>query len=186
MSDNRGVRTLARPDAFDSELSVQSAGPRTWRVIAPLVWEGTKGNRFVVPVGFITDFATVPRVMHWKVSPYGPYTRAAVLHDYLLERLKAGDRSITSRDIDGIFRRAMEDLGVRWDRRWVMWTGVRWGALFSGYRSYERGFVRDLPRVLGISIIALGTTLLGVVGVSISLAFEAIPNAIHRLITTSR
>jgi len=194
-----------RPDAFDSLLSVQERGPRDWTLLAPLIWEGTKntrmtGNpdRFTVPVGFVTDFATVPRFMHWKVSPYGPYTRAAVLHDWLLTELAAWWASdpyiddngkpvglpANSRDTDGIFRRAMEDLGVRWDRRWVMWAAVRWGALFNSRRSYGRDFHKDLPRVLVISLLMIPTTLPGVVGVLISLGFEKVANLAHLVFAT--
>jgi hypothetical protein len=184
-----------RPDAFDSLLSVQERGPRDWTLLAPLIWQGTKGQSFTVPTGFVTDFATVPRFLHWKVSPYGPYTRAAVLHDWLLDELarwvKAQGRRgpehynsenlppANSRDVDGIFRRAMEDLGVRWDRRWVMWAAVRWGALFNSRRAYGRDFHKDLPRVLAISLLMLLTTVWGVAGVLVSLGFEKVANALY-------
>src|ERR1044071_7815295 len=84
--------TTPRPDAFDSRLSVQECTDDTWRVLAPLIWTGTEGDTFTVPVGFVTDFATVPRFLIWKVRPYGPYTRAAVLHDWLLVELAAWTR----------------------------------------------------------------------------------------------
>jgi len=180
-----------RPDAFDSLLSVQERGPRDWTLLAPLIWQGTKGQSFTVPTGFVTDFATVPRFLHWKVSPYGPYTRAAVLHDWLLDQLaewqsvadtdagNSGRPPANSRDVDGIFRRAMEDLGVRWDRRWVMWAAVRWGALFNPRRAYGRDFHKDLPRVLAISLLMLFTTIWGVAGVMVSLAFEKVANALY-------
>src|SRR3954470_12268074 len=103
----------------------------------PLVWTGTKGDTFVVPTGFVTDFATVPRFLHWLVSPYGAYTRAAVLHDWLLVELAAWTKTqamhspgsghgpqppANSHDTDGIFRRVMQDLGVPFIQRWIMWT----------------------------------------------------------------
>jgi hypothetical protein len=190
---------------FDSDLSIQAASPTTWRVIAPLIWTGTQGDTYTVPVGFLTDFSTSPRFLHWLWLPYGAYTRAAVLHDWLLwllewwTRLAAQRRvggtataqdapedvrtlifaeglielapspPITSRDIDGVFRRAMKDLGVPWSKRWLGWTAVRWGALFNPRRAYGRGFVRDLPKVLGMSLLALPVILPGAIGVLISL-----------------
>ena len=133
--------------SFDSELHIVAAGPRTWALTAPLTWNGTQGDTFVVPIAFVTDFASVPRFLHWLVSPYGAYTRAAVLHDWLLVELEVWAREwahrdlpypanpiganlppATSRDCDGIFRRVMEDLGVDWATRWAMWTAVRWAA----------------------------------------------------------
>lgn len=38
-----------------------------------------------IPPGFITDGASVPKVLNWILPPWGPYGQAAVLHDYLLD-----------------------------------------------------------------------------------------------------
>lgn len=176
---------------FDSELSIRAVTATTWELAVPLIWTGTKGDRFVVPTGFVTDFATVPRFLHWLVSPYGAYTRAAVLHDWLLTELAGWtDRyerefpdvahrfrvlrvvyqpPATSRDCDGIFRRVMHDLGVGWPTRWIMWTGVRWAALFNSRRAYGRRIPADLPAMLGMSVLALPVALPGVLGVIVSL-----------------
>lgn len=162
----------ARPGAFDSELSLQSAGPVTWRLLAPLIWTGTKGDTFRVGLGFVTDLASVPRCLHWLVLPYGPYTRAAVLHDWLIaERISHPNPvlRVTSRDVDGIFRRVMEDLGVGWAKRWTMWAAVRWSSLSSPRRAYGRGFMADAPKVIALTLVAGVVVLPGVVGVLISL-----------------
>lgn len=37
---------------------------------------------FVIPKGFVTNFATTPKFMHWLFPPRGKYERAALLHDY--------------------------------------------------------------------------------------------------------
>jgi hypothetical protein len=124
---------------FDSELSIRAAGPTSWATTHELAWTG-RHETFVVPVGFVTDFATVPRFLHWLILPYGAYTRAAVLHDHLLTELAAWWREYRggkpdmalpgnlpparSRDCDGIFRAAMRDLGVPWAKRWTMWAAV--------------------------------------------------------------
>jgi hypothetical protein len=190
--------TEQRSGAFDSELSVKADGATTWLVLAPLIWTGTKGDTFTVPVGFRTDFATVPRFMHWLVLPYGAYTRAAVLHDWLLTELAAwqkalddkagGDRvylpyqpPANSRDCDGIFRRVMTDLGVPWFKRWIMWAAVRVAALFNGRRAYGRQFGRDAPAVLGMLVLATPFVLPGVAGVLISLGLVQIVTGIQRL-----
>lgn len=177
--------------AFDSELHIAAAGPVTWGLTAPLIWTGTKGDSFVVPTGFVTDFATVPRMLVWKTLPYGPYTRAAVLHDWLLTRLAewseqwgtpAGrdpanpDRvnwpPANSRDCDGIFRRVMEDLGVPWLTRWQMWAAVRLAACFNSRRAYGRQFAKDAPAVLGLLVLSVPFVLPGLIGVCISLALS--------------
>lgn len=165
---------------FDSELSIRAVGPTTWETTAPLTWTGREGDTFTVPAGFVTDFATVPRFLHWLWLPYGAYTRAAVLHDWLLTELaiwvKARPRTdgqdwnpldpllADSHDIDGIFRAAMRDLGVPWLKRWTGWTAVRWAALFNPRRAYGRGFMQDAPKVLGMSLLIV-----------VPVAFGAIP-----------
>ena len=185
--------------AFDSELSVTGDGPRTWKLLAPLIWTGTKGDTFTVPVGFVTPFATVARFLHWLVSPYGAYTRAAVLHDWLLVELAAWQRAIddvrsseraylpqqppaNSRDADGVFRKVMEDLGVDWATRWSMWAAVRVAALFNSRRSYGRGLVKDAPRVLGMTLLVLPFALPGTVGVLLSLGLVGGISLARRLI----
>lgn len=162
---------------FDSELSIQARTARTWVLTAPLVWTGTQGDTFCVPPGFVTDFATVPRVLHWLVSPYGAYTRAAVLHDWLIETMiNYPDRSlrVSSRDVDGIFRRVMHDLGVAWSTRWLMWAAVRAASLGNPRRAYGRQFGKDAAKVVGIGLIAIPITLTGVVGVIISLTLARV------------
>jgi hypothetical protein len=170
---------------FDSELAVEAVSATRWRLTRSLTWTGTEGDTITVPAGFETDFATVPRFMHWLFLPYGAYTRAAVLHDWLLHQLaewhqwrsssdlvKHPDhKPIASRDVDAMFRVAMRDLGVPWSKRWTGWTAVRWASLFSSYRSYEREFGKDAPKVLGMSLLALPVVLPGAVGVLISLGF---------------
>ena len=45
---------------------------------------GSTQDRIVVPQGFVTDFASIPQPL-WSLgfSPYGQYSRAAIVHDYL-------------------------------------------------------------------------------------------------------
>jgi hypothetical protein len=183
----------ARPDAFDSELHIVAVSPTTWALTSPLVWVGTQGDTLTVPTGFVTDFATVPRVLVWKTLPYGPYTRAAVLHDWLLAELAEwssgkvvgaqfyqgvahpiylGEPPANSRDCDGIFRRVMEDLGTSWLTRWQMWAAVRLAACFNSRRAYGRQFGKDAAKVLAVLVLSVPFVLPGLVGVAISLALS--------------
>lgn len=182
---------------FDSDLSIKEAGVTTWQLTAPLTWTGRQNDTFTVPAGFTTDFATSPRFLHWLVLPYGAYTRAAVLHDWLLVELAKwkeqtdvgpGGLSITewkslmppanSRDTDGIFRAAMRDLGVPWVKRWMMWAAVRAAACFNPRRAYGRDFAKDAPKVAGIALLVGPVILPGAVGVLISLGVVRIYTAL--------
>lgn len=177
-----------RHGAFDSELSIQGVTPTTWRLLAPLIWNGTQDDTFVVPLGFVTDFASVPRFLHWLVLPYGAYTRAAVLHDYLIEhRINDPDPAlrITSRDTDGVFRRVMQDLGVPWAKRWIMWAAVRAASLLNPRRAYGRQFGKDAAKVIGMALLAGPVMLPGAVGVLISLGIVRVVTAIHRTVRSN-
>jgi hypothetical protein len=136
---------------FDSpDLTVRRVSDQFWEVVAALVYRGAR-DTFVVPAGFRTDFASVPRVVVWLIPRFGRYTMAAVLHDWLVtEGLAAG--AVSSRDADGLFRRVLHEEGVPPVRRWLMWTGVRWGALATPRR--RLGWWRDAPRVLALSVLA--------------------------------
>lgn len=183
---------------FDSELSIRARTATTWELTLPLIWTGTKGDTFTVPPGFVTDFATVPRFMHWLVLPYGAYTRAAVLHDWLLTELakwtaetrNGGARGwlppANSRDTDGIFRLVMEQLGVPWTKRWLMWAAVRAASLFSSRRAYGRRFWRDAPKVVGLLVLALPVLLPGTIGVLVSLGIVRIITWFHKGTPTAK
>jgi hypothetical protein len=136
---------------FDSDtITVRRFDPDTWTVVDPLIYRGRR-DTFTVPAGFRTDFATVPRVVVWLIPRFGRYTLAAVLHDWLVtEGLRTG--AVSSRDADGLFRRVMREQGVPTARRWLMWTGVRLGALANSSR--RRGWWISAPGVVVLSVLA--------------------------------
>jgi hypothetical protein len=168
---------------FDRDLAIRALTATTWILTEPLTWTGPLGDTFTVPSGFVTDLATVPRFLHWLTLPYGAYTRAAVLHDFLIvERINHRDSTlrVTSRDTDGIFRRIMQELGVGWAKRWTMWSAVRAASLFSSHRRYGRDFRKDAPKVLGMALLAVPVVLPGMIGVLISLGLVRLVGLVHR------
>lgn len=124
--------------SFTTQLKVTPLGDgRRWKLIEPFEYyrTGREHVRYTVPAGFITDFASVPRLLWPILPPYGRYGKAAVLHDYLYRS------GIVGRcEADIIFKEAMEVLGVaRWKRR-VLYAGVRlFGAKrFNKFRKERR------------------------------------------------
>jgi len=93
-----------------------------WQLVEPLGYAG-RDETFSVPAGFTTDFASVPQALTWLVPRYGRYTKAAILHDFLWARCRAGEFDWA--DADGILRRTMRELDVPFLRRWLMWGAVR-------------------------------------------------------------
>ena len=158
---------------FDSKPTMRKVSARTFEMVTPLIWTGTKNDTFVVPTGFVTDLASVPQFMMWLIPPYGAYTEAAILHDYLIVHLINHPEPalrVPSRDVDGIFRRVMHDLGTPWMDRWTMWAAVRLASLFNSRRARGRQVLQDAPAVVGIGLLAGLVNLIGAVGVLISLA----------------
>ncbi|MFC0597689.1 DUF1353 domain-containing protein [Streptomyces palmae] len=102
------------------DVEVAQVSDTDWRLLRPLTYQGAQ-TTFEVPAGFITDFASVPRIFVWLFPTYGRYTKAAILHDFLCRNPDLADRA----DADGVFRRAMRELGVPLLRRWMMWAAVR-------------------------------------------------------------
>lgn len=111
---------------FTSALVVEEIDGTFWKVREPLGYAGAD-EHFEVPVGFRTDFASVPRPVVWLIPRYGVYTRAAILHDYLLR-----SESVSKVDADGLFRRALRECAVSLPRRWMMWAAVRFGSRLQG------------------------------------------------------
>ena len=166
---------------FDSpDLTVRRATDQSWEVLEPLTYRGRR-DTFVVPAGFCTDFASVPRVVVWLFPRFGRYTLAAVLHDWLTDvGIAAG--AISARDADGVFRRVMRELGVPPVRRWLMWCGVRWAALVNPVR--RPGWWLDAPRLLGLSVLAAPLVVPPAALIAVALAgYTAVEAVVSRLVT---
>lgn len=117
---------------FQGDVVVKADTGKHWILVRDLTYVG-KHETFVVPAGLTTDFASVPRPFVWLLPPYGAYTKAAVLHDYLCRP----EAAISRADADGLFRRAMRELDVPVVRRWMMWAAVRLGSLLSGAKPVD-------------------------------------------------
>lgn len=113
------------PVKFVTELVVSPVRERTWKVRNPLVCS-TRFGTIVVPRGFETDGASVPRIM-WRLFPPfdGDYDAAAVLHDYVYRNsLKLG---FTREQADTLLRDGMVATHTaRW-KRCAIYYGVRLG-----------------------------------------------------------
>lgn len=111
---------------FDTPLVLEFIDGRDWRLVHAFTYDH---GRFVVPAGFLTDFASVPRFFWRLFPPTGRYGKAAVLHDMLY---RTG--AVPRREADAIFFDAMRSLGVFLPTRWLMWLAVR---LF-GWTAYKK------------------------------------------------
>lgn len=108
--------------SFETPLDLRAYMPGEWLLLSPLRYLSTSGRRYVVPSSFITDLASIPRLLRGVFDQNGRSRPAAVLHDYLY------CARLTSRaEADGLFLEALESVGMPWAVRRSMWAGVRMG-----------------------------------------------------------
>jgi hypothetical protein len=109
---------------------------RTWVIRRDFgydVEEEGSGNTINVPIGFKTDFASVPRLL-WSIIPrWGKYGNAAVIHDFLYwEQDRAREES------DRIFLEAMRVLTVSVFMRTLIYLAVRFLGWFAWHRNRKK------------------------------------------------
>lgn len=80
----------------------------------------------LTPTGYVTDFASIPRAVHWIISPFGKHAEAAVIHDWLYTMGVRGDAK-ARRIADKAFVKALKLLEVNWFKRQIMYWAVRMG-----------------------------------------------------------
>jgi len=76
-----------------------------------------------VPVGYRTDFASIPRFFWRILPPAGRYGKAAVIHDFLCDERPHCCSHVVAADV---FDEAMEVLGVGKVKRTIMVKAVKW------------------------------------------------------------
>ncbi|MEE9199044.1 MAG: DUF1353 domain-containing protein [Dehalococcoidia bacterium] len=99
------------------------ADGKTWVIqkqFTYYVGELGSAETITVPVGFQTDFASVPRPFWPLVPKWGKYGKAAIIHDYCY-----WEQHYTRKRTDEIFREAMGVLGVAPWRVILMYWAVR-------------------------------------------------------------
>ena len=100
-------------------------GARWWRLTRVARVGLGMGAVAVIPLGFETDLASVPRLLWAVFPPWMPGLLApAVLHDWLYST-----KPVSRQRADAIFREAMADCGLPKWKRWAIWASVR---LFGG------------------------------------------------------
>lgn len=120
---------------FLSELEVRLLPDGRWQLTADFKSEARHKNwtqAIVVPKGFITDFASVPRLPFAYLLAGGIVHKAAVIHDWLyaIGQTK-GERELA----DQVFHAAMKEEGIPLLQRSLMYVAVR---AFGGSYFEER------------------------------------------------
>jgi hypothetical protein len=108
---------------FTTPFRGEIIGKNLWRTIEPFEYHiGSYPSDMVitVPIGFITDFASVPRFIWPIISPIDTHAKAAVIHDYCYEYAPYSRKMC-----DLIFLEGMIVLNVPYWKRQFMYKFVR-------------------------------------------------------------
>lgn len=89
------------------------------KLLAPVVVI-IDGDLITVPVGYETDFASVPQVLWNILPPVGSYTVAAVVHDYLYST-----HIFTKEKSDSVFYELMRLAGTKKTWAKLMYYAVK-------------------------------------------------------------
>ena len=100
---------------------------RRWKLHEGFTYWRTRDRiviKIQVPAGFITDFASVPRVFRSIIPAWGRYGKAAVIHDYLYQETGI-HHWMTRKLADELFLGAMLVSGTKPWKAKVMYRAVR-------------------------------------------------------------
>jgi hypothetical protein len=129
------------------------AGRSLWALQRDLSYTtGPEGDTITVPAGFVTDLASVPRIVWSFYPPDGPWVKAAVIHDFLYETKGTGlwyshrgnARTVpySRAEADHILKEGMADRGIGAWEQFVIWASVRIGG-FAGWGKSDRRKAAD-------------------------------------------
>lgn len=96
-----------------------------------------------VPVGTLTDFASIPRTVQLFI-PKDIGRRAAIIHDYLYQTRGLGGK-YTRKQCDEIFLDALSVLNVDWPTRKTLYAGVRIGG-WVAWRNHKKTTINTPPK----------------------------------------
>lgn len=114
------------------KLIMHPCQPDNWILIEEYRYTDADGNAQTIPRGFVTDFASIPRVLWNIISPMELGDTGPLEHDWEY-RNGVGTRA----KADGNLLRHMKEHGVSWWKRNTAYAGVRVG----GWASWNSGKV---------------------------------------------
>lgn len=117
------------------EPSLQPYGEKSWMLIERFKARLDDGTVIEVPKGFVTDFASVPWILTWFITPYEKgIRRAALIHDWLYATHLGKSR----KEIDALFEKVMREDGMKRRRA----KACFWAVTVCGKKHYMSGPAR--------------------------------------------
>lgn len=114
------------------------AGRSLWGLQRNLSYTaGDAGDVITVPAGFVTDLASIPRLVWSFYPPDGPWVKAAIIHDFLYDTQGTGIwhnhrgntriAPYTRAESDAVLKEGMADRAIGAWEQFVIWCAVRIG-----------------------------------------------------------
>lgn len=134
---------MSQPWRFSEALVLKELGYKQWKVMKSFHFVTDEGRIITIPKGFKCDLASVFRWFKSVVDTPSYWTQAAVVHDWLYDRHRRGDESLSRKEADKILVQGMrvkeEEYGIPWNikRKSLVYAAVRIG----GAASWEPGYV---------------------------------------------
>ena len=123
---------------FLTELDVKCIDDKSWILSTAFEYRSDIIGLVKVPIGFQTDFASVPRIPIFYILFGDRAHREAVLHDYLY---RIDSSPVVERaQADDVFFEAMKERGKGFMVRYAMYWGVRLG----GWTAYHKKTVKEI------------------------------------------
>lgn len=111
---------------FKTDLTVSPSIGDNWQLRENLIYISNNGDAYTVPKNFITDLASIPRVIRSIFAVNSKHRQAAVLHDYLYTK-----KHISRKMADELFYEAMINSNVtKWKAK-LFYYAVRIGGGFA-------------------------------------------------------
>lgn len=110
-ADEWMMQWMQSPKATSGGLYVGKFADRVYFLTKEVLWEPNPGQRVQrmvrAPAGFVTDFASIPRLFWTLLPPDGAYAFAAIIHDYLYWY-----QPVARDEADLVLKYAMEDFKI--------------------------------------------------------------------------
>lgn len=106
---------------FLSLLIVMAMHSDYWRLVQDMMYQTEGGKIITVPKDFLTNLASVPRMLRPILNRNGKSRRPAVLHDWLY----TNQVCVSRKEADKLFYEALRSEGMNWAGAQVYYRGVR-------------------------------------------------------------
>jgi hypothetical protein len=125
-------------------IDVEYVDGRRWTLLTSFACETDALGRIDIPAGFVTDFASIPRVL-WAILPPERHAVASLPHDWLYQHGALHGQAITRGQADALFDELLRfDQAGAWERRALV-AGVRLG----GWHAWNQYRKADHAEVAG-------------------------------------